>query len=292
MMTAREQFESGTQWIDHTARLALPVLLRLAMLPTQNFTYRELELEVAQRADRKPLKVVVSYGKVLGKIGELLNQLSSEWQEEIPPLTVLITNKNSGLPSHGVDDFLQRYITKCTNECLTEQNRSDLIALARKAIYKYQRWKDVADHFGINVFTPPSNPIFLPKSPQMFGGESKDHLELKKYVASHPELFVHFGDFAPGEIEVKVDSGDEVDVLFRNAEQALAVEVKTANAPPGELTRGIFQCVKYRAVLSAMDKIAGKSCVINVVLATPQHLIGVHVDAAQRLDVNWQQIEV
>ena len=295
MMTAREQFEAGTHWVDITARPALPVLLSLAIRATPDkFTYRELDLAVAQRLNRDPMRVVVSYGKVLGKVGEMLNQLSTEWQEEIPPLTILITNKNSGLPSLGVDGFLQRYVAKSTQQQLTSNNRTAMSERATDDVYNYQRWNDVAAYFGVDAFGEinESAPIPLPAPPQIFGGESNGHLELKKYVASHPELFASLGRFNPGQIEAKLYSGDEVDVLFRNEDQTLAVEVKTADASPGELTRGIFQCVKYRAVLRAMHQIASELCTVQVVLVTPQHLFGLHVDAARRLGVNWQQVKV
>ena len=56
---------------------------------------------------------------------------------------------------------------------------------------------------------------------------------------------------APGKTEAPLYSGDRVDVLFADGRRRIAVEVKASGAPPSELVRGVFQCVKYAAVLDA-----------------------------------------
>ncbi len=56
---------------------------------------------------------------------------------------------------------------------------------------------------------------------------------------------------SPGEVEVSLHSGDSLDVLFFDSNRRIAVEVKGASAPVGEVIRGLFQCVKYEAVLDA-----------------------------------------
>lgn len=41
------------------------------------------------------------------------------------------------------------------------------------------------------------------------------------------------------------------DAYFDNGQQYLAVEVKASHASDAELMRGVYQCVKYKAVLRA-----------------------------------------
>lgn len=193
-----------------------------------------------------------------------------------------------GEPSYGVDGFLKRYVDVSTSENLTSNNRLAMIERATNAVHNYSRWDDVASYFGVNIpeeFSE-NEPILLPKPAPIMGGESKAHLALKNFIAEHPELFSSYGDFKDGTIEFRLDSGDEVDVLFQNDEQTLAVEVKTDTASQGELTRGIFQCVKYRAVLRAMYDIEGKLINVHTVLVTPQQLSLAHKSAARRLNVN------
>lgn len=292
-MTAREYFNAGTSWSDEIAREALPVLIRLAE-SGKTLTYSELEQQVAFRLNRSPLKVVVSYGKVLEKVGGTLNLVSAEWKEEIPPLTILVLSMQKGLPSSGVDGFLNRYVTESIKEHLTENNRNAMIKRATEAVHNFERWQAVAAYLGIEEAgtLAETEAIMLPQPQPIRGGESQSHLTLKQYIAQHPELFIRYGQFPQGEVEVVLPSGDEVDVLFRATDQTLAVEVKTADAPAGELTRGIFQAVKYRAVLRAMHDIAGELCKVQVVLVTPQTPLLAHADAAKRLQVKWQQIRI
>jgi hypothetical protein len=46
-------------------------------------------------------------------------------------------------------------------------------------------------------------------------------------------------------------SGDSIDVLFYLSHRIHAVEVKPASSSKQDIARGLFQCVKYRAVLQA-----------------------------------------
>ncbi len=84
--------------------------------------------------------------------------------------------------------------------------------------------------------------------------ESDEHKALKAWVASHPEEFVDFGYFPMGSNEKLLSSGDRLDAHFDNGRHRLAVEVKTSKCSEDELQRGVYQAVKYRAVLRAEQK--------------------------------------
>lgn len=82
--------------------------------------------------------------------------------------------------------------------------------------------------------------------------EGPDHLALKELVRTNPHLVgLAIGDGA-GEAEYCLPSGDSVDVVFRQKRRVHAVEVKPASAAEADIARGLFQCVKYRAVLEAL----------------------------------------
>ncbi len=48
-------------------------------------------------------------------------------------------------------------------------------------------------------------------------------------------------------------SGDRVDVVFCAEREIVAIEVKSRDSNWADLRRGIYQCVKYKAVLLAQD---------------------------------------
>ena len=81
-------------------------------------------------------------------------------------------------------------------------------------------------------------------------GRGVHHKRLKRRIASDPRL-VGVKRRGTGEEEQWLWSGDEVDVYFKGA--AVAVEVKAGNAARGELHRGVFQCIKYKAVIEAQQ---------------------------------------
>jgi hypothetical protein len=82
------------------------------------------------------------------------------------------------------------------------------------------------------------------------GGESEHHKALKAYVAAHPALFGAPAD-AQAILEFDLLSGDRIDVVFQTPNEWVAVEVKSSISGPEDCIRGIFQVIKYRAVLKA-----------------------------------------
>ena len=51
-------------------------------------------------------------------------------------------------------------------------------------------------------------------------------------------------------------SGDRLDVFFALSDgSSIAVEVKPSTSPDFDILRGLFQCVKYKVIMDAEDKI-------------------------------------
>ena len=55
-----------------------------------------------------------------------------------------------------------------------------------------------------------------------------------------------------GETEFRLPSGDSLDVSFTSRKLWVAVEVKSKLSVQADIVRGIFQCVKYQAILDAV----------------------------------------
>ena len=114
-----------------------------------------------------------------------------------------------------------------------------------------------------------------------------EHKRLKEAVSVNPQWIGLPNSLSPGKVEASLYSGDSLDVLFSDSNRRIAVEVKGASAPVGEVIRGLFQCVKYEAVLDAEARVAGSRADCEAVLAlggsfpgelTPlRHTLGVRV---------------
>lgn len=55
------------------------------------------------------------------------------------------------------------------------------------------------------------------------------------------------------ETEFNLDSGDRIDTVYHLPDRTIVLEVKSRISNEVDLRRGVFQCIKYRAVKTAMD---------------------------------------
>lgn len=148
----------------------------------------------------------------------------------------------------GFDGFL----TEQGETWATKAERRALIEAHWAKIYAYPYWREVLDQLEVEPTVDAATEIIARAGRTGGGGEGPDHLALKELVRSNPHrVGLAIGDDS-GEAEYCLPSGDSVDVVFRQKRRIHAVEVKPAGAAEADIARGLFQCVKYRAVLEAL----------------------------------------
>lgn len=93
-------------------------------------------------------------------------------------------------------------------------------------------------------------------NPAEFGGEAEgsNHRTLKEYVHNVAEKICD-ASIERRQMEYRLRSGDEVDVTAWNKKKIWHIEVKSRTSKDPDVTRGIYQCVKYAAVGKAMEKV-------------------------------------
>jgi hypothetical protein len=256
-MKAVALLNAGNNWTDVTTRIAFPIVLRRAM-DGRPITYGELNSAVAARGGKPAMALTYRY--TAGKIGDICAALADDTGMEVPPINAIIINEKKGLPSHGVDYYLARFLHKPKSyiKQLSASARNAYAQQTMQRVYDYADWLAVAAHLGLKpsprktasqgIKLPPPNPNKF-----SYGPESQAHKALKKWVSSRPKLFAKFGKFGVAANEYLLSSGDRLDAFFSSADNQLAVEVKTADANDAEVQRGVFQCIKYRATLRAMQ---------------------------------------
>lgn len=121
------------------------------------------------------------------------------------------------------------------------------------------------------------------------GGESAQHLALKLYVRDNPKC-LGLGLTRKGKDEYVLPSLDGVDVVFRTAKRTYAVEVKPRNCGEAEHRRGLYQCVKYRALLEFETLDEGKKLPCTPVLVTEDPLSKAHAATAATFGIVHRQI--
>jgi len=118
-------------------------------------------------------------------------------------------------------------------------------------------------------------------------GEGEAHKALKQYIAENPTVIGLSNSWPVGDIEFYLPSGDSVDVMFSWRKQMVAVEVKSKISDVADISRGLFQCVKYQSVTEAMLGVKGLPQNVRTVLVLEsklppnlkviQHMLGVEV---------------
>ena len=68
-------------------------------------------------------------------------------------------------------------------------------------------------------------------------------------------------------MEHRLPSGDKVDVFFENKKEHIEIEVKSIFSDSADVTRGLYQCIKYQAVLEARQAAMGKPKNVHTMLA-------------------------
>lgn len=116
-------------------------------------------------------------------------------------------------------------------------------------------------------------------------GEGPNHRALRLWVCENPGAIRRRFSAASTETEVVLDSADRVDAVFNIVDEVIAVEVKSRDSNIVDLRRGIFQCIKYRAVLDAMD--IRESDTVTAMLVYEGKLPGEIKTMLQNHDIAW-----
>jgi hypothetical protein len=233
---------SGGKLYQERARAALPLLVRQAQAGAPIF-YSDLAEELGMPNPRN-----LNY--VLGSIGQSMELLSKSWKEKVPPIQCLVINKGTGLPGEGIGWFL---IKKDAFADLPLRQKRAIVDAELQHVYAYSKWNEVLRFLSLEPTKADFTPLVSKASQWMGGGEGERHKALKEYVATHPESIGLKADTPNGITEYPLPSGDCLDVSFLHKKVWIAAEVKSAISPEGDIIRGLFQCVKYRAVMEAVQ---------------------------------------
>ena len=186
-------------------------------------------------------------GNVMGIIQDIIDDLQKQSGKKIPTLNGLVFSKSSDLPSDGFDYVINNY-----GKLSPESKKGEVRKLNLQA-HRYD-WNWVLDSLGLKpakIFSS-DDLSKLKTSGHGFGGEGKEHKSIKEYICSHPES-IGLSKVVIAKTEYDLLSGDRLDVYFEcKGNKHIAIEVKPSFSPEYDITRGIFQCVKYQAVMDAM----------------------------------------
>ncbi|RIJ20549.1 hypothetical protein D1224_15680 [Henriciella barbarensis] len=234
-------------------------------------------------------------------VGALMERILESFPDA-PLLNLLAVNQSSGIASGGADQFLAaRYNKRLSQIQRSESLRQDLINRALAEVYAFEEWDAIAETlFGTSLpdtaRTAPETGTEIDRStspgqPRGGDAESPEHKALKERIIANPALVDAKPSWLKPEPEVSLKSGDVVDVCIIGKAEIRLVEVKSRRSNEHDLERGIYQCVKYRAVYEAMREANGIETNVVVVLAIEQPLPSRLKPLARKLGVTVKIVQ-
>ena len=215
--------------------------------------------EVKRRLE-KLLGIPIIFSVHIGHVAGLLMHRIQEVQPDAPLINSLVV-RGEGLPGYGAGPFFaERYgrprYAKYNKLPIAE--RRSVFSRASDEIYAFDDWNEIYERvFGKK---PPRKQEYpegterdgrSPDGHGGWGGEGKLHKNLKTWVKANPAIVDPSMVGCRAEDEVRLLSGDSVDVCYFAPGQITVIEVKSRKSNELDLQRGIYQCIKYREVMKA-----------------------------------------
>ena len=185
-------------------------------------------------------------GRVLEEVNNVLNELERNYNTEIPTPNALVQNQTTKLPGIGFDTVEKGY------KKLSDEEKGILTRLYNKKAHQYD-WGWVLKALKLKPARILDNEqLRQAKLAQngFGGGEGEEHKKLKDYICKNPQR-LNIKKVRKSETEHELYSGDRLDVYFETNLCHYAIEVKPSTSPDTDILRGIFQCIKYKAVMDA-----------------------------------------
>ena len=221
-------------------------------------------------------------GGQLGVIGRIFKQLREESGEPVPYLNALIINQESKRPSDGLDEVMEGY------KKLSDKKKIEFAINANKKAYAYDNWPWVLSALGLMPYKGnPAEESIRKGSFNKKESESIYHKALKEYIINNPEEF-SIVDIKSKKNEQILLSGDRLDAYFLlKDDKQIAIEVKSRISDDADILRGIYQCVKYKAVLSAECQAHGKKANVDAFLVIENGMSEENRKTANMLSVKY-----
>ena len=230
----------------------------------------------------------------MGKTAAALQYAIHARDPSAPLLNVLLVRKGTGLPGSGAQDFLvARYPDEPRlGENGVDEAYPDLWAryarLAIEEAHRYDGWEALYEQLFGSYVPDPFYDSPRRRTGGGDGGEGPNHKALREWVQDHPECIDKRLRDVDAETEVELLSGDRVDVVYRTPRQIVTIEVKSRDSNWPDLQRGIYQCVKYRAVMEAQEE--GSGSPVRSLLVTESALPADLERIVKRLDVGHLRV--
>ena len=247
------------QWLIHAAKRRSSVTYGEAARRLEN----DFEFETIF-----PTRMGIPAGALMYRILEV--------QPDCPLLNILLVRQGDGMPGEGAGPFMADYLGQPRlarpgyRDGHPRRWRAACDEIAAD-VYAFRDWDRVyRKAFGERLPT-----ATRPEGTERDGtsharrGEGPNHKALRLWIAKNPRRVRRAYANFETDTEVVLESADRVDVVYYGPASTVVIEVKSLDSDELDLRRGVFQCIKYRAVMEAMDTRSDALVVPVLVTQTP-----------------------
>lgn len=277
---------------DDGPQYAMAMLLRCIEAGEPFVTYGAIAAELEHQLGLEKI-----FSTHIGHVAGSLMDKILELDPRAPLINVLITRPD-GVPGKGAGGYLaDRYRKSALRkwEGIPRSRKLSLVDAERKKIFQYTKWPSLNRKlFGGGAQSKLREPVGNEHDfdfPAYCGpAESEEHKALKNWVAANPHRIGLGRQFGKGETEARLQSGDEVDVVFASGTTFRMVEVKSMRSNDEDFRRGVYQCVKYREVKRAEH--APYEVDVHAILVTERELTTELKERAKLLGVALKVVKL
>jgi len=249
--------------------------------------------EAKERLERE-LRFSTIFSTRMGEpAGRLMDRLL-DCDEDAPLLNVLLVRQDDGLPGQGAGWYLANrfdvpWLAAKDSRKRNPEGWREYAERAAEEAYNYRGWEDLYKKVYGRAYPFEAERALIRAGTErddLFPGgrgEGKNHRALRLWVEANAPKVAPRLSLVDKDTEVSLLSADKVDVIYYGAQYTLAIEVKSRDSNRIDLRRGIYQCVKYAAVLRAMD--VRRDAPVKTLLVSEVALPGDLKELAKRLDV-------
>jgi len=286
---------------ENLENVAAPLMTRWLITAAKErrvVTYGEAMEKLEREEGFTSIGRATKLGFPAGKLMDVLH----EADENAPLLNSLLVRQDTRLPGAGIGGYLAYHygIEKLGKDGAIDKHPklwSEYSESAMQEAYDYDGWEHLYQR-AFNKKFAPDDVAKKRKSgkdgnekdgiPRGRGGEGENHKALRLWVTNNPKRLAPRLKGVRAETEEELLSGDRVDSVYYADGQTFAIEVKSSTSNWYDLQRGIYQCVKYQAVMQAMDP--REDAVVNALLVTEAPLDGTLKALAKQLGVRHKLV--
>lgn len=257
------------QLVNDGPRYAMAFLLKSLSHGEPFLTYGRIAGHLEPRMEI-PKIFSTQIGHVVGSMQDKIHMV-----DPAAPLLNALATRQNGIPGEGVASYIdEKYRNGKKNKWadLSDKKKLKIVEKIRLDVRSYSKWNEIYEKlFGESAnINYPKEDFKEGAETGYGGGESAGHKALKLWVAENQEKVGVPATFDKVIIEAPLLSGDVVDVMFSDGSSFYPVEVKSIISTDDDLRRGLYQCVKYRAVQEAQE--LPVKAVVTSILVTERKL--------------------